>query len=152
MKHEYKNAFNGVAMSLPGTAVEELLNSGEVKRIWSNVQIQLELPKSKGEKATPKMIDSIPQIGVDKLHDEGITGQGINFQMVIYEMKDDNENYYTLIEETILPYYQKIGYFILVEHYERKLFYYYSEKGDLKKAMKIAHSYIGSKTSFYDHH
>ncbi|MEE6134463.1 S8 family serine peptidase [Priestia sp. GS2] len=77
VKHEYKNAFNGVAMSLPGTAVEELLNSGEVKRIWSNVQIQLELPKSKGEKATPKMIDSIPQIGVDKLHDEGITGQGI---------------------------------------------------------------------------
>ncbi|MEE6134462.1 helix-turn-helix transcriptional regulator [Bacillus sp. 1780r2a1] len=78
--------------------------------------------------------------------------QWMDFQMVIYEIKDDNENYYTLIEETILPYYQKIGYFILVEHYERKLFYYYSEKGDLKKAMKIAHSYIGSKTSFYDHH
>ncbi|MGV2940566.1 S8 family serine peptidase [Mesobacillus sp. LC4] len=77
IKREYKNAFNGVSMSLPGTAVEELLQSGAVKRIWSNAQVQLEFPNGEQQKITPKMADSIPQIGVDKLHDEGITGEGI---------------------------------------------------------------------------
>ncbi|MED4203732.1 S8 family serine peptidase [Neobacillus mesonae] len=75
IKREYKTAFNGVAMSLPGTAVEELLQSGAVKRIWSDVQVQLELPAQ--SKIQPKMADSIPQIGVDKLHAENITGKGI---------------------------------------------------------------------------
>ena len=77
IKREFKNAFNGVSMSLPGTAVEELLQSGAVKRIWSNAQVQLEFPKGELQKITPKMADSIPQIGVDKLHAEGITGKGI---------------------------------------------------------------------------
>ncbi len=77
IKREYKNAFNGVSMSIPGIAVEELLQTGTVKRIWSNAQITLELPAEKQAKITPKMADSIPQIGVDKLHDEGITGKGI---------------------------------------------------------------------------
>ncbi|WP_421383572.1 S8 family serine peptidase [Bacillus salacetis] len=77
IKREYKSAFNGVAMTLPGTAVEELLSSGAVKRIWSNAQVQLELPADEQQKIQPKMADSIPQIGVDKLHDEGVTGKGI---------------------------------------------------------------------------
>lgn len=77
VKREYKNAFNGVSMTLPGTAVEELLQSGAVKRIWSNAEIQLDLPSAKETKMKPKMADSIPQIGVDKLHDEGVTGKGI---------------------------------------------------------------------------
>lgn len=77
IKREYKNAFNGVSMSIPGIAVVELLQSGTVKRIWSNAQVQLELPSGEQAKIIPKMADSIPQIGVDKLHDEGITGKGI---------------------------------------------------------------------------
>lgn len=77
LKREYKHAFNGVSMSLPGTAVEELLQSGAVKRIWSDAQVQLDFPKGEQAKITPKMADSIPEIGVDKLHDEGITGKGI---------------------------------------------------------------------------
>ncbi|USK40839.1 S8 family serine peptidase [Cytobacillus firmus] len=77
VKREYKNAFNGVSMTLPGTAVEELLQSGAVKRIWSNAKVQLDLPSAKETKMKPKMADSIPQIGVDKLHDEGVTGKGI---------------------------------------------------------------------------
>ncbi|UAL51533.1 S8 family serine peptidase [Metabacillus dongyingensis] len=76
IKQEYKNAFNGVSMTLPGIAVEELLHSGTVKRIWSNAEVQLELPpEAKG--ISPKMADSIPQIGVDRLHDENIKGAGI---------------------------------------------------------------------------
>lgn len=77
IKREYKHAFNGVAMTLPGTAVEELLQSGTVQRIWSNAQVQLEFPSDEQPKVEPKMADSIPQIGVDKLHDEGVTGKGI---------------------------------------------------------------------------
>ncbi|PAE26689.1 S8 family serine peptidase [Bacillus sp. 7894-2] len=77
VKREYKNAFNGVSMTLPGIAVDELLQSGAVKRIWSNAQVQLDLPSVKESKVKPKMADSIPQIGVDNLHDEGITGKGI---------------------------------------------------------------------------
>jgi subtilisin family serine protease len=77
IKHEYKTAFNGVSMTLPGMAVEELLHSGTVKRIWSDVQVQLELPSEDQLKIKPKMADSIPQIGVDKLHAENITGKGI---------------------------------------------------------------------------
>ncbi|WP_436376140.1 S8 family serine peptidase [Cytobacillus sp. BC1816] len=77
VKREYRNAFNGVSMTLPGIAVEELLQSGAVKRIWSNAQVQLDLPSVEQSKIKPKMADSIPQIGVDKLHDEGVTGKGI---------------------------------------------------------------------------
>lgn len=77
IKRNYKTAFNGVAMTLPGMAVEELLHSGAVKRIWSDVQVQLELPSEEELKIQPKMADSIPQIGVDKLHAENITGNGI---------------------------------------------------------------------------
>lgn len=73
---EFKYAFNGVSMTLPGVAVHDLLQSRVIKRIWDNANIQLELP---GEKSTvkPRMADSIPQIGVDKLHDENIKGKGI---------------------------------------------------------------------------
>ncbi|MBY0146246.1 S8 family serine peptidase [Neobacillus niacini] len=77
IKQEYKTAFNGVSMTLPGIAVEELLHSGAVKRIWSDAQVQLELPSQDQLKIKPKMADSIPQIGVDKLHAENITGKGI---------------------------------------------------------------------------
>jgi subtilisin family serine protease len=77
IKHEYKTAFNGVSMTLPGMAVEELLHSGAVKRIWSDAQVQVELPAEQQIKFKPKMADSIPQIGVDKLHAENITGKGI---------------------------------------------------------------------------
>ncbi|MGE6257194.1 S8 family serine peptidase [Heyndrickxia sporothermodurans] len=81
INREYKNAFNGVSMTLPGVAVQDLIKSGVVKRIWNNKEIQLSLPpESKG--ASPKMADSVPQIGVDKLHDESITGKGIKVGVI----------------------------------------------------------------------
>ncbi|MEA1855428.1 S8 family serine peptidase [Cytobacillus sp. OWB-43] len=79
--HEYKHAFNGVSMTLPGTAVQSLLASDEVKRIWSNKEIKLDLP-SEDEKVSPKMADSVPQIGVDQLHDEKIKGEGIKVGVI----------------------------------------------------------------------
>lgn len=78
---EYRNAFNGVAMTLPGNAVENLVRTGIVKRIWKDNKVQLNLPENE-KKAEPKMADSIPQIAVDKLHDEGINGEGIEVGVI----------------------------------------------------------------------
>lgn len=72
---EYENALNGVAMTLPGTALRELMQSGLIKRVWKNEEIQGEKPIT--DQITPKMMDSVPQIGVDRLHDEEITGKSI---------------------------------------------------------------------------
>ncbi|WHY78559.1 S8 family serine peptidase [Neobacillus sp. WH10] len=74
---EYTNAINGVAMTLPGVAVQELLQSGVVKRIFKDYEVKVEPPVKTKEAIDPKMADSIPQIGVDKLHAENITGKGI---------------------------------------------------------------------------
>ena len=74
---EYTNAINGVAMTLPGVAVQDLLQSGVVKRIFKDHEVKVEPPVKTKEAIEPKMADSIPQIGVDKLHSENITGKGI---------------------------------------------------------------------------
>lgn len=74
---EYKNAINGVAMTLPYVAVKDLLQSGVVKRIFKDYEVKVEPPVKTKEAIEPKMADSIPQIGVDKLHAENITGKGI---------------------------------------------------------------------------
>ena len=80
--HEYRDAFNGVAITVAGNAVEELMHTGIVKRIWKDEEVQLDLPKVKEKTIKPKMIDSIPQIGVDKLHDEKIKGKGIKVGVI----------------------------------------------------------------------
>jgi len=74
---EYKNAINGVAMTLPGMAVKDLLQSGVVKHIFKDYEVKVDPPVETQEAIEPKMGDSIPQIGVDKLHAENITGKGI---------------------------------------------------------------------------
>ncbi|WP_077325310.1 S8 family serine peptidase [Virgibacillus siamensis] len=79
---EYRSAFNGVAMTLPGNKIKTLIDSGLVERIWKDKSVQLELPESNQKKIEPKMADSIPQIGVDKLHEEGIKGEGINVGVI----------------------------------------------------------------------
>nr|WP_269448512.1 S8 family serine peptidase [Metabacillus kandeliae] len=81
IKREYKNAFNGVSMTMPGAAVQELLRSGTVKRIWSDESIKLSLPAgAKSDK--PEFNESLPQIGADKLHSEHIEGQGIKVGVI----------------------------------------------------------------------
>ena len=79
IEHEFTTVYNGVSMKLKGKDVNKLLESKEVKKVWNNEILQLELPKEDTVKSeiAPKMNDSIPHIGVDKLHKEGLDGEGI---------------------------------------------------------------------------
>ncbi|MGG4508133.1 S8 family serine peptidase [Heyndrickxia sporothermodurans] len=82
---EYKNAFNGVAVTVPGNVLEELVKSDVVKRIWNNKEIKLDLPKEPKElKSTAQSgsADSNQQIGADKLHEEKVTGKGIKVGVI----------------------------------------------------------------------
>ncbi|WP_413372753.1 S8 family serine peptidase [Paenibacillus taichungensis] len=81
---EYETALNGVALTIPGVAVEDLMKSGVVKKVWTDQEVALDLPETdtQSEFATgggmqPRMADSVPYLGIDKLHEEGITGKGI---------------------------------------------------------------------------
>lgn len=58
-------------MSLPANTIEDLVRTGIVKRVWEDQEVKIDLPKETAKTAVePKMADSVPQIGVDKLHDE----------------------------------------------------------------------------------
>ncbi|MGG0186666.1 S8 family serine peptidase, partial [Bacillus rhizoplanae] len=46
-------------------------------RVFKDYEVKVEPPVETKETIDPKMADSIPQIGVDKLHAENITGKGI---------------------------------------------------------------------------
>ncbi|MDM5205760.1 S8 family serine peptidase [Cytobacillus kochii] len=79
IKQSYKNAFNGVAMTIPANKAKELLDSKEVKAVWSDLEVHVEPPvteqqKSK-KKAEPNRMVTFP--GIEKLHHEGFTGEGV---------------------------------------------------------------------------
>ncbi|KAA0563198.1 S8 family serine peptidase [Bacillus sp. CH30_1T] len=82
---EFHEAFNGVAMTLPARAVQELISTGVVKRVWKDNEVKLDLPQEAKEmnSGTPsKVDDSLPQIGADKLHQENITGTGVKVGVI----------------------------------------------------------------------
>lgn len=75
----------------------------------------------------------------------------IYFQLHLYLLKEENENYYQFIEKTALPYFKEIGYGILIDHYEKKLFHYYSVNGCAEKALEMASAIVQKQKSYYDH-
>lgn len=84
IEYSYKEVFNGVSLTIPGSEVKNLLNCSVVKRIHPDVEVQVDLPEkveTNGEgitnKPEGKMADSIPHIGVDELHTENVTGKGV---------------------------------------------------------------------------
>ena len=80
--HAYQNAFNGVAMTLPGTMIPDLVETGLIEHVWKNTYVALDVPDEKTYPIEPHMKDSIPQIDVDRLHEEGITGEGIQVGVI----------------------------------------------------------------------
>lgn len=78
IKHSYKQAFNGVAMTLPANKVKALLKSGAVQSIWSDMNVQVEPPvnvQNSTEQAETHTMVTFP--GIEKLHHEGYTGKGV---------------------------------------------------------------------------
>src|SRR5699024_3521136 len=80
--HAYQDAFNGVSMTLPGTMIPDLVESGLVEHVWENTSVALDVPNEETYPIEPLMKDSIPQIDVDRLHEEGITGEGIQVGVI----------------------------------------------------------------------
>ncbi|WP_163101085.1 helix-turn-helix domain-containing protein [Peribacillus alkalitolerans] len=75
----------------------------------------------------------------------------IYFQLHIYLLNQEEENFFQFIETTALPHFKDIGYTILIEHYEKKLFQYYIQTGETTKALSLANSCFQGGKSYYDH-
>ncbi len=81
---QYDTVFVGVSMTLPGIEIEELAKAEEVLRIWPDEVIEIDPIVETGSntdarsvKPNTRMINTVPALGVDKLHADGITGAGI---------------------------------------------------------------------------
>ncbi|WP_342543668.1 S8 family serine peptidase [Paenisporosarcina sp. FSL H8-0542] len=77
---EYKNALNGVAMTLPGNMVERLFESGLVSHVFADEIVKLdpiEVEQVKQQSVEGLKENSIPLPGIDALHNAGIKGNGI---------------------------------------------------------------------------
>ncbi|PEL09930.1 S8 family serine peptidase [Bacillus sp. AFS017336] len=79
IKRSYKNAFNGVSMSLPANQIKNLLKSKAVKTVWSNQTFSIDPPKENDQlKADESNVGNYtPYDALDRLHAEGFTGKGI---------------------------------------------------------------------------
>ncbi|MEE6449820.1 S8 family serine peptidase [Gottfriedia acidiceleris] len=82
INRSYKNAFNGVAMSLPADQIKNLLKSKAVKAVWSNEKFSIDPPKQAENNEQLKadefnVANYSPYDGLDRLHAEGFTGKGI---------------------------------------------------------------------------
>ncbi len=82
---EYKNALNGVAMTLPGNMVERLFESGLVSHVLVDEIVKLDT--SEAEQVKQQSVEglkenSIPLPGIDSLHNEGIKGNGVKVGVI----------------------------------------------------------------------
>ncbi|WP_195986676.1 S8 family serine peptidase [Clostridium sp. D53t1_180928_C8] len=104
INYSYYNTYNGVSMSVKGTDIESLLESGVVKAIWKDEEVKANpvstevVTYSVNENdLESRMITSTPLVGVDKLRDEGITGSGIKVGVldtgIDYNHPDLKDNY-----------------------------------------------------------
>lgn len=102
IKHSYYNTFNGVALDIKGTDIEELLESGVVKAVWKDEVARTEpkdISKLKLDESNnnSRMVSSTPLIEVDKLRNEGLDGEGIKVGVIDtgidYNHPDLKDNY-----------------------------------------------------------
>lgn len=85
INYEYQHAFNGVSMTLPANEVFELLKLDTVQAVYEDKEVHIE-PSADAEVESSNGAtinqDSLAQIGVNKLHTEGITGKGIKVGVI----------------------------------------------------------------------
>lgn len=86
VKRTYKSAFNGVSMKLPANEIQLLLQSEEVKAVYSDIKVQVEPPAeaqdTTAENTGKGMADERSYLQVDKLHKEGYTGKGVKVGVI----------------------------------------------------------------------
>lgn len=82
IKHTYKNALNGAAVTLPANEIQNILESDVVKAVYSELEVKLAPPKPNEEEGSSTKVDSIPFLNIDKLHKEGFTGKGIKVGVI----------------------------------------------------------------------
>ncbi len=84
IKQTYKHVFNGMSMTVPTNQIHTLLETGVVKRIWKDNEVTLPINElSAKETATEKIVPpALPHLGVDRLHSEGLKGQGIKVGVI----------------------------------------------------------------------
>ncbi|MGG7058033.1 S8 family serine peptidase [Clostridium tertium] len=104
IKYSYYNTYNGVSMEVKGTDIESLLESGVVKAIWKDEVVNVDPVSTEAVSysvnegnSNSRMVTSTPLIGVDKLREEGITGEGIKVGVIDtgidYNHPDLKDNY-----------------------------------------------------------
>ncbi|MGG2028777.1 S8 family serine peptidase [Gottfriedia sp. S16(2024)] len=86
IRKEYRQAFNGVAMTVPANEVHTILAMDEVKAIFEDKVIKidpspLEIQATESVSHSPA-VDSTETIGATKLHEEGVTGQGVKVAVI----------------------------------------------------------------------
>ncbi|MGL5378352.1 S8 family serine peptidase [Clostridium sp.] len=85
VKNSYTNVFNGVSLNIKASEIENLFNSGVVKRVHKDAEVVVEQPvevqtrtnELETNQIEPYMMDSVPYLGVDELHKEDIKGHGV---------------------------------------------------------------------------
>lgn len=78
IKQTYKHAFNGVAMTIPANKAKALLDSEAVKAVWSDKEVHIEPPVTEEEsKQKEETHTNTTFPGIEKLHHEGFTGEGV---------------------------------------------------------------------------
>jgi len=91
IKHSFKNSYNGVSMTIPANQVESLMQSDVVQAIYKDTTFTIEPPAiaesegktGKSEKTESTVTgDPVSFLGVDKLHKEGITGEGVKVAVI----------------------------------------------------------------------
>lgn len=74
----YDHVLNGVSGKVNKSDLEELLEIPGILRIDPDYEVYaLETPKASDQEMTPFMDQTVPHLGIDKLHERGITGEGV---------------------------------------------------------------------------
>lgn len=60
------------------------------------------------------------------------------FHLHKYNLQNDQEQYYYYLEKEAFPYFKKMAYVLMIEHYSIKLFDFHMKKGNVEEANKYA--------------
>ncbi|MGD6830852.1 helix-turn-helix domain-containing protein [Sutcliffiella halmapala] len=69
----------------------------------------------------------------------------ILFDLLLYSIKGQEDQYFSYLATKGLPYFRKCGYIYLVQRSEKELFYFYTNNGETEKALEIATHFFMDK-------